>query len=90
MQLRLPFLEIMSRKELALVMKGGKDICSSNLESLDENAVCEVQQRFSHWSNGLGAYSLYFVCDEDLFRDLQVQGALDTFIQEAGELFNDF
>ena len=72
-------------------MKRGKDVRNSKLESLDENAPREVQVlAFTLIERSSGAYSLRFVCNEDLIRDLQAQGSLDTFLEEAGELFNDF
>jgi len=72
-------------------MKRGKDVRNSKLEPLNEDAPREVQVlAFTLTERSRGAYSLRFVCNEDLIRDLQAQGALGTFLDEAGELFNDF
>jgi len=72
-------------------MKRGKDIRDSKLEPFDENAPREAQVlAFTLVERSRGAYSLRFVCNEDLIRDLQTQGALDTFLEEAEQLFNDF
>lgn len=37
-----------------------------------------------------GAFQLLFVCNEDLIRDLRAQGALDSFLNDAEELFREF
>ena len=37
-----------------------------------------------------GVFTLRLVSNEDVIRDLRAQGALETFIDEAEELFRDF
>ncbi len=39
---------------------------------------------------GPGAFSLRFVCNEDVLPDLRAQGALDTFLTDVDELYAEF
>ena len=39
---------------------------------------------------GPGAFSLRFVCNEDVLTDLRAQGALDTFLTDVDELYVEF
>jgi hypothetical protein len=39
---------------------------------------------------GPGAFSLRFVCNEDVLTDLRAQGALETFLTDVDELYAEF
>jgi hypothetical protein len=72
-------------------MKHGKDVRNSKGQLLEPNAPNEVQAlMFTMVEQSPGAFKLRFVCNQDLIRDLRAQGALDSFLDDAEELFRDF
>ena len=74
-----------------IVMKRGKDVRNSIGKPLDPSAPHEVSAlMFTMVERSPGAFTLRFICNEDLIRDLRAQGALETFLDDAEALFRDF
>jgi hypothetical protein len=72
-------------------MKRGKDVRNPTGKPLDPSAPHEVSAlMFTMVERSPGAFTLRFVCNEDLIRDLRAQGALETFLDDAEALFRDF
>ena len=72
-------------------MKRGKEVRDSKGQPTGSEAPKEVPVlMFVMVEKGLGAFSLRFVCNEDVLTDLRAQGALDTFLTEVDELYVEF
>jgi hypothetical protein len=72
-------------------MKRGKEVRDSKGQPTGSEAPKEVPVRmFVMVEKGLGAFSLRFVCNEDVLTDLRAQGALDTFLTHVDELYAEF
>jgi hypothetical protein len=72
-------------------MKRGKDARDSKGGPIDPNAAKEVPALlFSMVEKSPGAFVLRFVSNEDLIEDLRAQGALETFLEDADQLYADF
>jgi hypothetical protein len=72
-------------------MKRGKEVCDSKGQPTGSEAPKEVPVlMFVMVEKGRGAFSLRFVCNEDVLTDLRAQGALDTFLTDVDELYAEF
>lgn len=71
-------------------VKRGKDKGNSTGKPLDPSAPQEVSALVFNLERSSGVFTLRLVSNEDVIRDLRAQGALETFIDEAEELFLDF
>jgi hypothetical protein len=68
-------------------MKRGKEVRDSKGQPTGSKAPKEVPVlMFVMVEKGPGAFSLRFVCNEDVLTDLRTQGALDTFLTDVDEL----
>jgi hypothetical protein len=71
--------------------KRGKDVRNSTGRPLDPSAPHEVPAlMFTMIEKSPGAFQLRFVCNEDLIRSLGAQGTLQSFLDDADELYADF
>jgi hypothetical protein len=72
-------------------MKRGKEVRDSKGQPAGSGAPKEVPVlMFVMVKRGPGAFSLRFVCNEDVLTDLRAQGALDTFLTDVDELYMEF
>jgi hypothetical protein len=72
-------------------MKRGKEVRDSKGQPTGSEAPKEVPVlMFVMVEKGLGAFSLRFVCNEDVLTDLRAQGALDTLLTDVVELYVEF
>jgi hypothetical protein len=72
-------------------MKHRKDVRNSKGQPLEPNAPHEVQVlAFTMVERSPNAFKLRFVWNEDLIRDLRAQGTLDTFLDDAEDVFSEF
>jgi hypothetical protein len=72
-------------------MKRGKEVRDSKGQPTGAEAPKEVPVlMFVMVEKGPGAFSLRFVCNEDVLTDLRAQGALDTFLADVDELYAEF
>lgn len=74
-----------------IVMKRGKDVRNPIGKPLDPHAPREITVlQFVMVEKSPGAFTLRFVSNDDLLRDLHAQGALRGFLDDAEALFRDF
>jgi hypothetical protein len=72
-------------------MNRGKEVRDSEGQPTRLEAPKEVPVlMFVMVEKGHGAFSLRFVCNEDVLIDLRAQGALDTFLADVDELYIEF
>ena len=72
-------------------MKRGKEVRDSKGQPTRSEAPKEVPVlMFVMVEKGPGVFSLRFVCNEDVLTDLRAQGALDTFLADADEVYREF
>ena len=72
-------------------MKRGKEVRDSNGQPTGAEAPKEIPVlMFVMVEKGPGAFSLRFVCNEDVLTNLRAQGALDTFLTDVDELYSEF
>lgn len=71
-------------------MKRGKGRYDYRGQPLDPNAPHEIPALQFMVEKSPGAFTLRFVSNEDLIRDLQAQGALDSSLDDAETLFSRF
>jgi hypothetical protein len=72
-------------------MKRGKEVRDSKGQPTGSEAPKQVPVlMFVVVEKGPGAFSLRFVCNEDVLTDLWAQGALDTFLTDVDELYAEF
>ena len=72
-------------------MKHGKEVRDSKGQPTGSEAPKEVPVlMFVMVEKGPGAFSLRFVCNEDVLTDLRAQGALDTFLTDVNEFYVEF
>ena len=72
-------------------MKRGKEVRDSKGQPTGSEAPKEVPVlMFVMVEKGPEAFSLRFVCNEDVLTDLRAQGALDTFLTDVDELYAEF
>jgi hypothetical protein len=72
-------------------MKHGKDVRDPSGHPRDPNAAKEVPAlMFMMVEKSPGAFQLRFVSNDDLLHDLQEQGALQTFLDDADLLYAEF
>ena len=72
-------------------MKRGKEVRDSKGQPTGSEAPKEVPVlMFVMVEKGPGAFSLRFVCNEDVLTDLRAQGALDMFLADVDELYAEF
>jgi hypothetical protein len=68
-------------------MKRGKEVRDSKGQPTGLEAPKEVPVLMLVMvEKGPGAFSLRFVCNEDVLTDLRAQGALDTFLTDVDDL----
>ena len=68
-------------------MKRGKEVRDCKGQPTGSEAPKEVPVLMLVMvEKGPGAFSLRFVCDEDVLTDLRAQGALDTFLTDVDDL----
>jgi hypothetical protein len=71
-------------------MKRGKEVRDSKGQPTRSEAPKEVPLLMFVMVEKRGAFSLRFVCNEDVLTDLRAQGALDTFLTDVDELYAEF
>ena len=72
-------------------MENMKEVRDSKGQPTGAEAPKEVPVlMFVMVEKGPGAFSLRFVCNEDVLTDLRAQGALDTFLTDVDELDAEF
>jgi len=72
-------------------MKRGKEFRDSKGQPTKPEAPKEVPVlMFVMVETVPGAFTLRLVCNEDVLGDIRNQGALDTFLIDADELYADF
>jgi hypothetical protein len=72
-------------------MKRGKNVRDSQGVPVDRSAAKEVPALiFSMVEKSPGAFVLRFVSNDDLIEDSRRQAALETFLNDADQLYADF
>jgi hypothetical protein len=72
-------------------MKRGKDVRDSGAHPVDPGAPKEITiLKFVMMEVAPGTFQMRFVSNDDLIRDIQAQGGLETFLADADELYADF
>ena len=73
------------------MMNHGKEVRSSKGEAIQPGAANEIMAlMFVRVEQAPGAFSLRFVSNDDLLRDLQSQNMLQSFLDDVDRLYTDF